>query len=98
MRKDDKRPAITLICFPIYLHLVRLHDLLDGLTNITQAHINSCKLGWKSVYTSLHIITGETEAVGTIRNVFCKLYSKIHRLSGDRVCGEQQSYVSELVP
>lgn len=37
-------PRITLICFPIYLHLVRLHHLLDRLTDITQAHVDTCTL------------------------------------------------------
>lgn len=35
----------TLICFPIYLHFIRLHDLLNGLADVAQAHIYSCKLG-----------------------------------------------------
>lgn len=35
----------TLICFPIYLHFIRLHDLLNGLADITESHIDSSKLG-----------------------------------------------------
>lgn len=43
-QRGDKWLHITLICFPIYLHFIRLHDFLNGLTNVTQAHIDSCKL------------------------------------------------------
>lgn len=36
--------CLTLVRFPVYLHLVRLHDLLNGLANIAQAHINPGEL------------------------------------------------------
>lgn len=44
---EDARhePPFTLIRFSIYLDFVRLHDFLDGLADVTQAHVDSCTLG-----------------------------------------------------
>lgn len=52
-RADNRRP--TLIRFPVYLHLVRLHDLLNGLANIAQAHIYASELGSQSDMCALII-------------------------------------------
>lgn len=45
-RADNKSP--TLKRFPVYLHLVRLHDLLNGLADVAQAHIDASELGSQS--------------------------------------------------
>lgn len=49
---DTQRRCVTLICFPVDLHLVGLHHLLNGLANVAQTHINTCKLKYMLLYFS----------------------------------------------